>query len=58
VRQGTVLQVGVDLFDHGVGAVGFVGGHGVQGAGGEEAVESVGVELTCPGDFGQWALLN
>ncbi len=44
---GGVLQVGVDLFDDGVTAVGFVRGDGVQVAafgGGEERVEASGVE--------------
>ena len=49
VRQGGVLQVGVDLFDDRVAAVGLVGGHGVEGAGGEEGVEPPGVEQCRPG---------
>ena len=47
VRQGRVLQVGVDLFDDRVPAVGLVGGDGVQllgGDGGEEGVEAPHVE--------------
>src|SRR5699024_5074644 len=47
VRQGGVLQVGVDVLDDGVGAVGLVRGDGVQQVGvggGEERVEAPGVE--------------
>ena len=44
VCQGGVLQVGVDLFDDGVAAVGYVGCHGLQAAGGEEGVVSPQVE--------------
>ncbi len=44
MRQGGVLEVGVDLFDDRVPAVGLVGGDGVQVAGGEERVETPGVE--------------
>ena len=47
VRQGGVLQVGVDVFDDRVAAVGFVRAHGVQVGGvggGEEGVEAPGVE--------------
>ena len=44
VREGAVLQVGVDLLDDRVTAVGLVRGDGVQGAGGEERVEPVRVE--------------
>lgn len=52
VRQGTVFEVRVDLLDDGVLAVGFVCGDGVQGAGGEEGVEAVGVEQgLLPCDF-------
>jgi hypothetical protein len=39
VREGGVLQVGVDVLDDGVAAVGLVGGDGVQVGGGEECVE-------------------
>jgi hypothetical protein len=38
VRQRGVLQVGVDLLDDRVPAVGLVGGDGVEVAGGEERV--------------------
>jgi hypothetical protein len=44
VREGGVLQVGVDLFDDRVAAVGLVRGDGVQIGGGEERVETPGVE--------------
>ena len=45
--QGGVLQVGVDLLDDRVAAVGLVRGHGVGHlgvGGGEERVEAPGVE--------------
>ena len=51
VRQGGVLQVGVDLFDDRVPAVGLVRGHGVEDGGvggGEERVEPPDVEQACP----------
>ncbi len=47
VRQRGALEVGVDLFDDRVPAVGLVGGDGVQHMGrdgGEERVEAPGVE--------------
>ena len=47
VRQRGVLQVGVDLLDDGVMAVGLVGGDGVEDlgvGGGEERVEAPHVE--------------
>lgn len=44
MRQGGVFEVGVDLFDDRVTAVGLVGGDSGQGAGGEERVEAPGVK--------------
>ena len=44
VRQGRVFEVGVDLLDDRVAAVGLVGANGVQVAGGEERVETPGAE--------------
>ena len=42
--QGGVFEVGVDLLDDRVAAVGLVGGDGVEVGGGEERVETPGVE--------------
>ncbi len=47
MRQRTVFQIGVDLFDDRVLAVGLVGGDRVQITGGEERVEAVRVEPGC-----------
>ncbi len=44
VTQRAVFEIGVDLLDHRMLAVGFVRGDGVQIAGGEEGVEAVRVE--------------
>ncbi len=44
MSQGGILEVGVDLLDDRVSAVGFVRGDGVQGAGREERVEPPRVE--------------
>ena len=42
--QRGVFEVGVDLLDDRVPAVGFVGGDSVEFGGGEEGVEAPGVE--------------
>lgn len=44
MTQRAVFEIGVDLLDDRMLAVGFVRGDGVQIAGGEEGVEAVRVE--------------
>jgi hypothetical protein len=54
VGEGAVLELGDDLFDHGVVAVALVGPDRVQGGVGDERVMPVGVEqLALPGMGGR-----